>query len=161
MSYDGNELFVKTGEVTTYLNRLSHLLDDCEIAAFVDEFTDDGTYRLIPRNNLERGYTVHIINDDKPRMMYRRDLILRNWHLEKFRATRVLSNMAIDFPTREEAQSVATFVIYQTNADGICNLHLVGKFRDRVVFRDGRWRIKDRLAILDNHLPDEAVVIPP
>ncbi len=161
MSIEGIELLAKTQEVTSYLYRLSHMLDDFQIEAFVDEFTEDGSYRLIPRDNLDRDLPVHIINDDKPRLRYRRDLILRHWQYEPFRATRMLSNILIDFVARELAESVANFVVYQTDAEGASSLHMVGKFRDRIVLDGTRWRIKDRLAILENFMPDKVIVVPP
>jgi 3-phenylpropionate/cinnamic acid dioxygenase small subunit len=160
MSFEGLDLILKTQEVVNYLYRLAHLLDDFEIDAFVEEFTDNGTYRLITRENLERKFRIHIIDDDKPRLKYRRDLILQHWQYEKFRSTRVLSNPLVSFPERNRAEVKTNFVVYQTNSEGVAQLHLVGLLQDRLVF-DGRWRIAARLAILENSLPDDAIVVPP
>jgi 3-phenylpropionate/cinnamic acid dioxygenase small subunit len=160
MSFEGIDLLLKSNEVINYLYKLAHLLDEFEIAAFVDEFTDDGTYKLITRENFERKLRVHIIDDDKPRLKYRRDLILKHWQYEKFRSTRVLANPLVSFPARDSAEVRANFVVYQTNSEGIAQFNLVGLLQDRFVF-DGRWRIADRLAILENSLPEDAVVVPP
>jgi 3-phenylpropionate/cinnamic acid dioxygenase small subunit len=160
MSLEGLDLMLKTQEVINYLYKLAYLLDDFEIAAFVEEFTDNGTYRLITRENFERKMRVHIIDDDKDRLKYRRDLILKHWQYEKFHSTRVLSNPLVGFPDRNRAETRTNFVIYQTNSEGVAQFHLVGLLQDRLVF-DGRWHIVDRLAILENSLPDDAIVIPP
>lgn len=161
MSFTGVELLLKTHEVTTYLYKLAHMLDDFEVAAFVEEFTEDGSYRLITRQNFERGLRVHIIDDDKDRLRYRRDLILKYWQYEKFRSTRALANPLVSFPAPDRAEVRSSFVVYQTSAEGIATLNLVGVLQDRFVFDDQRWRIKDRFAILENSLPEEAVIVPP
>jgi 3-phenylpropionate/cinnamic acid dioxygenase small subunit len=161
MSFEGVELLLKTHEVTVYLYKLAHLLDDFDVAAFVEEFTEDGSYRLMTRQNFERGLRIHVIDDDKDRLKYRRDLILKYWQYEKFHSTRVLSSPLVSFPDRDRAESRCNFVVYQTSAEGIAQLNLVGLFQDRLVFENGRWRIKDRFAILENSLPEEAVIVPP
>jgi hypothetical protein len=38
---------------------------------------------------------------------------------------------------------------------------MVGRLEDRLVWLDGHWRMKDRLAILESYLPQEAIVVPP
>ncbi len=161
MSYEGVELLLKTQEVTAYLYELAHMLDNFEMAAFVDEFTEDGSYRLMTRQNFERGLRIHIIDDDRDRLIYRRELILKYWQYEKFRSTRVLANPRVSFPDRNDAEAKTNFVVYQTSGEGVAQLNLVGLFHDRFVFSNGRWRIKDRFAILENSLPEEAVIVPP
>ena len=155
------EALFKQGQVTSYLYRLSRLLDDFEIEPFVEEFTDDGSYKLIPRENYERGMPVHIIDDTKARLRYRKKLIFEHWHYEKFRENRALSNIQVDFPAPDVANSTCNFAVYHTDAEGFTELNLVGVFEDSLVFRDERWRIKDRLGILDSYTPREAIVVPP
>ena len=152
---------LRTQEVVDYLHWLCHLLDRFEIDVFVEEFVDDGHYRLIPRENYDRGLFVHIIDDTKDRLRYRRDIIQNHWHFEAFRETRSLSNTLVRFPTANIAETTSNFAIHHTTAEGATRLHLVGVFEDTLVRWDGRWRIKDRLAILETFSPDEAIVVPP
>jgi 3-phenylpropionate/cinnamic acid dioxygenase small subunit len=147
--------------VVAYLNRLGYLLDEFDIEGFVDEFTDDGRYRLVPRENYERGLAVHVIDDTRDRLRYRTRLIKEHWHYEQFRETRTLWNTLVLFPNPDAAYCRSNFAVYQSDAEGATELHLVGVFEDELVALGGRWRIRDRLAILDTFSPRKAIVVPP
>jgi 3-phenylpropionate/cinnamic acid dioxygenase small subunit len=155
------EELARKDEVVTYLLKLARMLDDFEIKAAIEEFTADGSYKLIPRENHERGLPVCIIDDDRDRLIYRSKLIFEHWHYEKFKETRFLSNFLVGFPAKDTARAQSNFVIYRTTQEGVSSLHLVGTFDDKLVFRDGRWRIKDRLAILETFASDDAIVVMP
>ncbi len=152
---------LKKEAVVAYLHRLCRMLDEFDIRGFVDEFPDDGSYRLIPRDNYERRLPVHVIDDDKRRLIYRMELITEHWHYERFREMRMLSNVMVEFPDAETAIAKSNLLVYQTDAEGRTNLHMACVLEDRIVAAGGRWRIKDRLAILESFLPNEAIVVPP
>jgi len=152
---------LKKDAVTAYLYRLSRMLDDFDIAGFVGEFTDDGSYRLIPRDNYERGLPVHVIDDNKGRLIYRMNVITDHWHYERFRETRMLSNVMVEFAGATAAVAKSNLIVYRTDAEGRTNLHMTCVLEDRLVVIGGRWRIKDRIAILESFLPNEAIVVPP
>ncbi|GEM_PF-6050470 len=155
------EFALKKEAVVAYLHRLCRMLDDFDVQGFVDEFTDDGSYRLIPRDNYERHLPVHVIDDDKRRLLYRTKLITEHWHYERFREMRMLSNVMVDFPNPQTALAKSNLIVYQTDAEGRTNLHMACVLEDKLIASDGRWRIKDRLAILESFLPNEAIVVPP
>jgi len=147
--------------VVAYLYRLCRMLDDFDVQGFVDEFTDDGSYRLIPRDNYERHLPVHVIDDDKRRLLYRTKLITDHWHYERFREMRMLSNVMVEFAGTEAALAKSNLLVYQTDGEGRTGLHMACLLEDRLVAVGGRWRIKDRLAILESFLPNQAIVVPP
>jgi 3-phenylpropionate/cinnamic acid dioxygenase small subunit len=155
------EFLLVKEEIVSYLGWLCHLLDDFEIGTFVEEFTDDGHYRLIPRENYVLNSPVCIIDDTKKRLRYRRDLILKHWHYEKFRENRSLGNILVRLTGDNAAETRATFVIYHTDEEGRTSLHLTGALQDKLIKQGGRWRIQDRLAILDTFMPQHAIVVPP
>jgi 3-phenylpropionate/cinnamic acid dioxygenase small subunit len=156
-----HDYLLRKEAVVAYLYRLSRMLDDFDIQGFVDEFTDDGSYRLIPRDNYERRLPVHVIDDDKRRLIYRMSLIVDHWHYEHFREMRMLSNVTVEFQGAENATAKSNLLVYHTDAEGRTNLHMACVLEDRLVGVGGRWRMKDRLAILDSFLPNEAIVVPP
>lgn len=152
--------WIRRLEVEAYVKRLGLMLDRFEIGAFVEEFTEDGRYRLIPRENHDAGYIVCIIDDSKKRLRYRRGLIEKHWHFEKFHELRMLSTMDVKLDG-DAAHATTNFVLVRSNDDGVSILHLAGVFEDDLVTIDGRWRIRERLAILDSYLPYEAIPVPP
>jgi hypothetical protein len=67
----------------------------------------------------------------------------------------------VSFPEPNVARSDSNFVIYRTNDEGLTTLHIVGTLEDTLVHHEGRWRIKDRLAILESYSCDDAIVVMP
>jgi len=155
------ELLLKRDSVVQYLVRLAALLDDQKYDEFVAEFTEDGSYRLIARENHDRGLPTCIIDDTRDRLIYRSGLISTQWHHGRFRETRMLSNFDVEFPGADAAQAKANFAVYQTDAEGESRLHMVGRLEDSLVTREGRWRIRRRFAILETFKPTEVIVYPP
>lgn len=158
---DTAESFYWKSEVQDYIRKLGGLLDNLQVGAFVEEFSDDGHYQLIPRENLEGGYPVCLIDDSKPRLRYRQRMIEKHWHHEKFRELRMLSPVSVEVTDGGRAATAVTnFVIFRTDDDGASKLHVCGTFHDEFVKLD-RWRIRNRKAILDTYLPTQAIVLPP
>jgi len=155
------ELLLRRESVVQYQVRLAALLDDQKYDEFVAEFTEDGAYRLIARENHDRGLPTCIIDDTRDRLIYRSGLISRQWHHGRFRETRMLSNFDIDFPAADAALAKANFALYHTDAEGETRLHMVGRLEDSLVERQGRWRIRRRFAILETFKPTEVIVYPP
>jgi anthranilate 1,2-dioxygenase small subunit len=152
--------FLAQQEVVQYVRRLAWLLDNFRLGEFIEEFCDDGGYRLIPRENLEAGHPVCIIDDDKKRLRYRRELVEKHWHYEKFRELRMLSPVSVEVDG-ERARASTNFALYITDDEGNTSFHVCGVFEDEFRMLEGRWRIHTRHATLDTYLPRHAIVIPP
>lgn len=153
--------FVLKQEVIEYIRYLGGLLDDFKIGEFIDEFSDDGNYQLIPRENYEAGHPVCIIDDTKKRLRYRQRLIEKHWHFQKFRELRILSPVSTTLHGGTSATAITNYVIYVTNEHGKSDLHVCGRFEDELTKMGGRWRLRSRRAILDTYLPTYAIVLPP
>jgi anthranilate 1,2-dioxygenase small subunit len=148
-------------QIIDYIRYLAALLDDFKIGEFIEEFSDDGNYQLIPRENYEAGLPVCIIDDNKNRLRYRQRLIEKHWHFQKFRELRILSPVSTTVHGDASATAITNYVIYVTDSEGRSNLHLCGQLDDELIKIGGRWRIKNRRAILDSYLPTYAIVLPP
>ncbi len=147
-------------EVAEYVYGLARMLDEFRLQQFIDQFTDDGRYILIPRENHVNQWPVSIIDDDRDRLIYRKNLIERHWHYEPFRANRLVSNCIVTRGEKDTLKAVSNFAVFYTNAEGATRLHMTGVFNDDLSVIDGALRMKKRYAILDTFLPDEAVVLP-
>jgi 3-phenylpropionate/cinnamic acid dioxygenase small subunit len=148
-------------EAIEYIRHLARLLDEFQIGKFVDEFLDEGHYRLIPRDNYEAGHPVCLIDDSKKRLRYRQRVIEKHWHYEKFQERRILSPVTLEIEDGSKADVLTNFAIFLTDVRGRSQLHLCGTFEDELQRTEGRWRIKTRKAVLDSYLPDFAIVLPP
>ena len=155
------ELLLRRESVIQYQVRLAALLDEQKYDEFVAEFTEDGSYRLIPRENHDRGLPTCIIDDTRDRLIYRSQLISRQWHHGQFRETRMLTNFDVGFPAADTAQAKANFAVYHTDAEGESRLHMVGRLEDSLVMLDNRWRIRRRFGILETFKPTDVIVYPP
>lgn len=147
-------------EVAEYIYSLARMLDEFQLQEFIDQFTEDGRYVLIPRENHTRQWPVAIIDDNRDRLVYRKNLIERHWHYEPFRSNRLVSNCTVTRGEGDTLRAVSNFAVFYTTAEGTTRLHMTGVFNDDLLVVGGALRMKKRYAILDTFLPDEAVVLP-
>ena len=153
--------FLLKQEAIDYVRHLARLLDEFKIGSFVDEFLDDGHYRLRPRDNYEAGLPVCLIDDSKKRLRYRQTVIEKHWHYEKFQERRMLSPVSVHVEGERKAVVLTNFAIFTTDIHGQSHLHICGTFEDELKRLGGRWRINTRNAVLDSFLPQFAIVLPP
>jgi 3-phenylpropionate/cinnamic acid dioxygenase small subunit len=152
---------VRTELIPEFLFRVAYMLDEFRLEEFAEQFTDDGRYVLIPRENHVRKLPVSIIDDDKNRLLYRNDLIRKHWQYEPFRENRMIGNVLVERFDGAVVHVKSNFTVFHTTYEGSTKLHLAGVFNDELAAKDGAWRIRRRYAILDTFLPTEAIVVPP
>src|SRR5262249_60648720 len=145
--------FVLKQEVIEYIRYLGGLLDDFKIGEFIDEFSDDGNYQLIPRENYEAGHPVCIIDDTKKRLRYRQRLIEKHWHFQKFRELRILSPVSTTLHGGTSATAITNYVIYVTNEHGKPDLHVCSPLQDELTKKGCRWRMRNTRGIHVTNLP--------
>src|SRR5262245_57544594 len=133
-------------EVSEYLYYLARTLDEFELQKFIDEFTDDGRYVLIPRENHVKQWPVCVIDDDRDRLIYRKDLILKHWQYEPFRENRLVANTLVGPGENGALRATSNFTVFHTNSEGATRLHMTGVFQDDLVRTNGHLRMKRRYA---------------
>lgn len=137
-------------EVQDLYARYARAVDDARFDDWLALFDIDCAYYVIPRENAQRGLELPIVRCRTRDMLTDRIVSLQQANIYNIHTDRhLVSNVTV---CADEAQTVlaeADFVVFQTDVEGQSRLFGAGRYRTRLVRRDGRLAIREQTAILD------------
>lgn len=147
-------------EIEDLYARYVELLDEGPLDAWPALFASEASYRVVTRENLERGLPLALLSCDGRGAIEDRIYAITNTSFTVPRRTRhFVSGLrcADDVSLRIEAN----FAVYESLHQDPSHLHSVGRYRDRLA-RDaeGRLRFCEKLCIVDGALVPNSLVIP-
>jgi salicylate 5-hydroxylase small subunit len=155
------ECLLRKQAIQDHLLRLCQAIDNFDCQTWADGFTSDCRYRMIPRENYDRGLPLCLIDDDRAGLLQRVKLITELWQYEPFRETRLLSNVLVTASSEDSAAAASTIAVYRTSIEGQSRLHMVARIDDRLVQVPGQgWKIKERLVILESFQVHNNIILP-
>ena len=142
-----------TEQIRNLLYDYVQCIDDDRLEEWPDFFVDDGLYKIVPRENIERGLDLGIMHLVDKGQMRDRILILRNATVFTLRFDRhMVSNVRVRNSDDGVYDLQANYVIYVTDLiDGDTTLFSTGKYEDKVVFVDGEPKFKEKRVIVDTY----------
>jgi len=123
------------------------LIDMAKFDEWLDLFAEECRYRIIPRENLDRGLPAALVFCDSRAMLEDRIRALREankYNIHTDRHVIGLPRIVEDVVTAE-----TPFAVYQTDQEGETLLFATGLYRDRLELVGSRLKIRDKLILLD------------
>jgi anthranilate 1,2-dioxygenase small subunit len=122
-------------------------LDECRYDDWLALFAAECRYRVLPRENDERGLPAGLIYCDSRAMLEDRLMALREANKYNLHSDRHL----IGLPRLNTADGLveAPFAVYQTDQEGATRLFATGLYRDRLADAGGSLKIREKLVLLD------------
>lgn len=125
-------------------------IDDDRLEEWLDLFTEDCCYRVVPRENLEQNLPASIIfcpskNSLRDRIVSLRNANAFNLHYDRH----IVSNVRADPDDAGVWRLKANYVVYQTTLDGQSRLFSVGSYRDKLRLDGDRILFSEKLVIVD------------
>ena len=146
--------------IDTLISDYAHAIDDDELEAWPDFFTEDGTYKIISRENYEAGRPLGILYCDSQGMMRDRILALRTANVyEPHTYCHVLGRTRVRLDG-DAYQARTNFTVVRTMQNGDDSLFATGKYLDTLVVVGNSVRLKSRLVVLESRRVDILLVIP-
>ena len=137
------------------------ILDDVDLAAWPDLFTEDCLYRVIPRENFERGYTLCTMQAESRGMLTDRVMGLTRTQVYAPRTyrrfpgpLRVVAEQADHICARHNLLMVQTLIDKQTD------IVLAGVCHDVLVREPDRWRLRERIVVFESEMVPNSLVFP-
>ena len=137
------------------------ILDDVDLAAWPDLFTEDCLYRVIPRENYERGYTLCTMQAESRGMLTDRVMGLTRTQVYAPRTyrrfpgpVRIVSEHAGAIHTRHNLLMVQTLI------DKQADIVLAGVCHDVLAQEPDRWRLRERIVVFDSEMVPNSLVYP-
>jgi anthranilate 1,2-dioxygenase small subunit len=140
----------------------AHCLDTDRLEDWPAFFTEDGVYRVVTRENRERGLPVALIYARGRGMLADRITALRTANIfEPHVYCHQTSGVKVIGPAAEGGwHAESNFVIVRTMASGAMTVFACGRYVDRLVDVGGGLRLAERNAVLDSKRVDTLMVIP-
>jgi anthranilate 1,2-dioxygenase small subunit len=135
--------------------RYAQAIDDDRLEAWPDFFTEDATYAIVPRENVELGYEIAIVSCRNRAMMTDRVFAIRKASLYgPHRYRHIVSRSLITEDAGGTIAAVTPFVVFQMRTDpidfGTIETYALGEYRDRYTRSGDELRLLRRLVVLDN-----------
>ncbi|HVH76710.1 MAG TPA: aromatic-ring-hydroxylating dioxygenase subunit beta [Stellaceae bacterium] len=128
--------------------RYGSLLDAARWDDWLALFAADCRYRIVPRENYDRGLPAGLVYCDSRAILEDRILALREANKYNIHSDRHLIGLPLLVEeSGDELVAEAPFAVYQTDQEGATRLFATGLYRDRLL--PGSLLISDKLVLLD------------
>jgi 3-phenylpropionate/cinnamic acid dioxygenase small subunit len=136
-------------------------LDEERFEDWIELFTDDCLYRIVPRENADRGLPIAIIHCEDKNYLRDRVVAIRKTAVYAPRyVRRMISNIRV-LGWKDELLSVhARYAAFETLPDELTRIFSVGEHRDRVAVMDGRLRFREKAVVFDSELIPNSLIYP-
>jgi salicylate 5-hydroxylase small subunit len=137
------------------------LADAGDWNAWCDLFTDDCSYRLVPRENHERGLPLATLRFESKGMLKDRAYAIREtlFHDPYYQRHVVgVPRLLGDDGTRIRCE--ANYAVFRTKPSALTTVFNVGRTLDVVVRSDAGLRFAERLVIYDSELIPNSIIYP-
>ncbi len=137
-------------ELSELQHRYVQTIDSDRLEQWPDFFTEDGTYKIISKENADRGLPVAIIYCRNQKMMRDRIVALRHANIYEAHSYRhSVGGLVIDEVNGDEVKTTSSYIVVNTGLAGDSTVYQAGCYQDTVVKRDGAWRYKDKRVVYD------------
>jgi anthranilate 1,2-dioxygenase small subunit len=127
------------------------LLDTAQYDPWLDLFAATCSYRVVPRENWQRGLPAALVFCDSRAMLEDRIMALREANKYNIHSDRHLIGLPRLLPSADGGLAIeAPFAVYQTDQEGETRLFATGLYRDRLERGGSGLKISDKFILLDS-----------
>lgn len=132
------------------LNEYVERIDGDRLEEWLDLFTEDASYTVMPRENLEQNLPAAIILCPNKNVLRDRVTSLRNANEFNLHYDRhVVSNISVKPHADDVWNMEANYAVFQTTMEGQSKLFSVGRYRDKIRLDGNTLLFCEKFVILD------------
>jgi salicylate 5-hydroxylase small subunit len=141
--------------------RYAACLDESRYDDWIDMFTEACLYRVVPRENFDRGLPLSTIAAESRGMLQDRVYGIRNtlYH-QPYYQRHIVSGLFV----REAADGVirtqANYAVFRTKQNEVSEVFNVGRYLDTVVHEGGHLRFREKVCVFDSELIPNSLIYP-
>jgi salicylate 5-hydroxylase small subunit len=136
-------------------------VDDGPLDDWPDFFTEQGLYRVIPRENHDAGLPLSTLSLDGRAMLRDRVYGAQNtlFHAPYYQR-HVIGPVRILSTEGGVTHATANYAVFRTKRDGLAEVFNTGRYLDRIVQDEGRLRFVERSCVFDSDLIPNSIIYP-
>jgi anthranilate 1,2-dioxygenase small subunit len=148
-------------KVAAFLADYVHALDADRLEDWPDFFTEDGSYRVITRENFDQDLPLCLMSCQGRGMLRDRISALRTANIfEPHVYCHIPGALRLVAAADGAIEAESTFSVIRTMADGAMSIFACGRSHDRLVASAAGLKLAERTVILDSRQIDTLLVIP-
>jgi salicylate 5-hydroxylase small subunit len=124
-------------------------------------FTEDGIYKLQPRENHERGFPLCTLSFDSQASLRDRVYgIQETLFHDPYYQRHVVGAPLVRGVEGEHILCEANYAVFRTKLNGLSEVFNVGRYLDRVVRTPAGLKFAERLAVYDSEMIPNSIIYP-
>ena len=132
------------------LNDYAERIDGDRLEEWLDLFTEDASYTVIPRENVEQNLPVAIILCPNKNVLRDRIVSLRNANEFNLHYDRhLIGSIKVNPVADNEWNLEANYAVFQTTMEGQSKLFSVGRYRDKIRLNGDKLLFREKYVIVD------------
>jgi anthranilate 1,2-dioxygenase small subunit len=147
--------------IEDFLIKYVHCIDDDKLEAWPDFFTERCLYKIISRENHDRGLPLGVMECDSRGMLKDRIESMRRANVyEPHRYRHQVSALQIEPRADGRIDCRSNYLVVRTMADGTMSIFSTGRYLDRIVLDGDRPKLEERLVVFESRRIETLLVIP-
>jgi salicylate 5-hydroxylase small subunit len=141
--------------------RYAASLDEARYDDWIDLFTDECFYRVVPRENFDRNLPLSTMMAESRGMLKDRIYgITSTLYHQPYYQRHIVSGLFIRKNEGEALHTQANYAVFRTKQNEISEVFNVGRYIDTVVTDGGRLKFKEKLCVFDSELIPNSLIYP-
>jgi anthranilate 1,2-dioxygenase small subunit len=137
--------------VRELLDEYAERIDTERYEDWLDLFTEDSVYQVIPRENVEQNLPASLIYCSNKNVLRDRIVSLINANEYNPHYDRhMISGVRVVEESPDVWQVKANYAVFQTNLEGESKLFSVGRYADKVVRQGDRFLFREKRVLVDS-----------
>ena len=139
----------------------SYAVDSGDWSLWPEFFVDACSYRLVPRENHERGYPLATLSFESKGMLRDRVYGIREtlFH-DPYYQRHVVGAPVVRAASPGRIESEANYAVFRTKLDGPSTVFNVGRYLDVVVATPDGLRFQSRTVVFDSEMIPNSIIYP-
>ena len=141
--------------------RYAAVVDSADWAAWCELFTDDCVYRLVPRENHERGLPLATLSFESKGMLKDRAYAIREtlFH-DPYYQRHVLGLPLVSEMDDARIVCETHYAVFRTKLSELTTVFNVGRYLDTIVATPDGWKFSSRVCVYDSEMIPNSIIYP-
>ena len=141
--------------------RYAAALDEARYDDWIDLFTEECFYRVVPRENFDRNLPLSTMMAESRGMLKDRVYGITNtlYH-QPYYQRHIVSGLFIRKTEGEVIHTQANYAVFRTKQNEISEVFNVGRYIDTVIVDGGRLKFREKLCVFDSELIPNSLIYP-
>lgn len=136
-------------------------LDAADYVSWLDLFVEDCIYRVVPRENHDRGLPLATMAAESRGMLRDRVFgITTTLYHQPYYQRHIISGLFIREAGADAVRTQANYAVFRTKQNELSEVFNVGRYLDCIVEEGGALRFREKICVFDSELIPNSLIYP-